>query len=268
MFIDTHCHLNMMINKTLETPITHEQLLSIKNIVQESLQSGTTTLITIGTSIQESINAITIAKEFDNVYASVGIHPCDCTENFQKDLFSIKNLLKEKEKNKIVAIGETGLDFFHKPYNEALQERAFRAHIELACEYKLPLIFHVRNSGEKILKILEEYIKEKISGVFHCFLQSKEFAQTVTQWGFYFGIDAPITYPKNNLLREIIKTLPLDKIVLETDAPFLPPQELRGKQNSPAYISLFAPTLAHILNITKDLLAQKTTENAKKLFII
>ena len=132
----------------------------------------------------------------------------------------------------------------------------------------MPISVHVRDAGTEALLILEQYKNTGLKGVIHCFLQSSAFAQTVIDWGFFIGIDAPITYPKNNGLRETIKHIPLERIVLETDAPFLPPQIYRGKQNKPAYIPLIAQALANIKNAPINIVEEMTTFNACNLFNI
>ncbi|MFA5074739.1 MAG: TatD family hydrolase [Candidatus Babeliales bacterium] len=267
MFIDTHCHLNMMIKNVIETFLNDQEFKFIKNILDQANLVGVKKFITIGTTVLESINSVNIAKKFSQVFASVGIHPCDCSVDFLKNFEQIKKLIKNKEENKIVAIGETGLDFFHKPFDKQKQIDAFKAHIELACQNNLPIIVHVRNSAQEVLEILEKY-KKDVRGVIHCFFQDKNFAQTALSWGFYLGISGPINYPKNQELRDVVIDLPIDKILLETDAPFLPPQEFRGKQNNPAYIPIFAKVIADLKNVTLSELEKITTQNAENLFKI
>lgn len=266
MLIDTHCHLNMMVDKKIDAPLTPENISTIDLFVQEATNCGIGAIINIGTSIIESQNSMALAQHYNHVYAVIGLHPCDCTEQWQRDFDQINNYLEQKDTLKIVGLGETGLDFFHKPFDQKRQEQAFRAHIECSLIHNVPLVLHVRDAAEEILTILQDYRHEKLTGVFHCFLQSLPFAQQVIEWGFYLGFGAPVTYPKNTELRELIKHIPLERIVLETDAPFLPPQALRGKQNKPSYIPLFAPVIADCKQITPEKLAQETTRNAITLF--
>jgi TatD DNase family protein len=138
----------------------------------------------------------------------------------------------------------------------------------LALEFNLPIVIHVREAAEEILTVMEPYVQNKLRGVFHCFLQDEPFAQTILDWGFHVGLDAPITYPKNDKLRKLFTTIPLERILLETDAPFLPPQHLRGQQNRPAYIPMIAQALAEVRGIDKALVEQITTANAQGLFLI
>ncbi len=265
MFVDTHCHLNMIVKKEVDAPLTQDHFLLIGSVVKEAQEAGVGKIITIGTSLSESINSIQIAKRFESVFAVVGIHPCDCTSEWRRDFEQIKELVKNKKATKIVGIGETGLDFFHKPFFRQRQLDAFSAHIELALQNDLPLVVHVRESSEEVLTVLEEYKKE-LKGVIHCFSQDKSFADTVLEWGFYLGINAPITYPKNQEFRDLVALLPLEKILLETDAPFLPPQQFRGKQNRPAYVAVFAQTIADIKGVELSEVERITTLNVEKLF--
>lgn len=270
MFIDTHCHLNMMVAKKPDEPLCDEHFPHIEQIVTQAHHVGVQTIINVGTGISESINAVVLARRFASVYATVGIHPEDVSQyahqSVRASLAPLREQLAHKEENKIVAIGEVGLDFFHKPYDKQLQIDFFKAQIELALEYHLPLTIHIREAGDEVVKVLEEYCHDGIRGVIHCFLQNESVAQTVLAWGLYVGLDAPITYPKNNDLRELFKKIPLERILLETDAPFLPPQQYRGKQNTPAYIPLIAAALAALRDIDTAVVEDVTTANAQKLF--
>jgi len=266
MFVDTHCHLNMLVKKEFDTLLTHDQIEALSPIIQEAYAAGVEKIINIGTSLPESMNSVAIAKRYATVFATVGIHPCDATESWYKDFQALVPLVKNKTENKIIGIGEVGLDFYHKPFFRQRQEDAFKAHIELALEHQLPLSIHVRDAGDELLEVIEPYVKDIKGAVIHCFSQNQSFANTVIEWGFYVGIDAPIAYPKNESLRDIVRNIPLSHIIFETDAPFLPPQEYRGKQNRPAYIPLFAQTVADLKQVSLDIVQDLTTTNVKKLF--
>lgn len=252
MFIDTHCHLTMLGSEA----------------VKEASDAGVSPIVTISTNLQDSIDSIKIAREHENVFATVGIHPCDVTEKWRDDFKQIEKLLENIEQNKIVGLGETGLDFYHKPFDKQRQIDLFKAHIECALRYDLPLVVHMRDSADEVLKILEFYKGNQLRGVAHCFLQNKQIADQLIEWGFYLGIGGPLTYPKNNDLRELFKTIPLDNVLLETDAPFLPPQPYRGKKNHPRYIPIIAQELAKIREIELSTVSDTTTANARRLFRI
>lgn len=256
MFVDTHVHLTEKVYKDL-----------ISELLSEAEAVGVKIVISVGTSLNDSNGAIAIAKQNKFVFSSVGMHPCDVTPSWQKDFSEIELLIKEKNKNKIVALGETGLDFFHKPYDQKLQTDLFIAHIDCSIKYDLPLIIHIRESADDVLKILQQF-RGKVRGVAHCFMQTEEIARKLISWGFYLGIGGPITYPKNEWYRELIKNIPLKNLLLETDAPYLPPQEYRGKTNYPKYIPLIAKTIAEVKKIEIAAVEESTTANAKLLFSI
>ncbi len=265
MFVDTHCHLNILVDKKPDELITEEHLKVIASSVVQAERNGVKKIINVGTSLAETQNSIVIAQRFANIWASAGIHPCDCAQHWHRDFKEIEILVRRREENKIIAIGETGLDFYHKPFDKQRQTDAFKAHIELALEYDLPLIVHVRESADEVLHTLEQYKKES-RGVIHCFMQEKYVADTVIEWGWFLGIDGPITYPKNEWFRDLIKLLPVEHFVFETDTPFLPPQQRRGKKNEPATIPLFAQTVADLHEMSLQEIGEVTTRNVQKLF--
>ncbi len=272
MLIDTHCHINMMIKEKFDELITNNQLFLAEAIINQAQQSTVLKIINVGTSYRESINCVTLATQYAACYAAIGIHPNDCTATWHIDLKEMEQrwfqqtTTRHKE-FKIVAIGECGLDRHYPDYNMMRQKDAFRAQIELALTFCLPVIVHTRDAGDETLRVLEEYIPNNIKGVIHCFSEDQSFANTVLEWGFLLGIGGPLTYPKNNALRDIFKTVPLETIVLETDAPFLPIQQMRGKQNHPKYIADIAEFLAQLRNESIETVAQITTKNATKLFL-
>lgn len=265
MYIDTHAHLGIMVKADREALAEHHFQI-IESIINEAKSGGIEKIITIGSNLIESVDAVAIARRFTTIFATVGIHPCDCTDQWQQDFTQIEALIKKTERGIIVAVGEVGLDFYHKPFDKQRQLDALKAQIELSIKYSLPLVLHVREAGEELLYAIEPYVKEIIGGVIHCFSQNLDFAQTVIQWGLYCGIDAPIAYPKNEILREVVRSIPLEKLLLETDAPFLPPLQFRGKQNKPSYIPYFVPIIAALKGVDEQVLADTTTNNAHLLF--
>jgi TatD DNase family protein len=265
MFVDTHCHMNMMVGKKFDEMLRSEHFARIVQVIERAKASGVGKIITVGTSLAETKNVVAIAQKHENVWATAGIHPCDCTQFWQDDFNHIKKLVQDKQEHKIVAIGETGLDFFHKPFDKQRQIDAFKAHIELSLEYQLPLVIHIRDSVDEVLYVLEPY-QRQARGVFHCFMQEKYVADLAITWGWFIGINGPITYPKNEWFRTLVSQIKLDHVLLETDAPFLPPQQMRGKQNSPEYIPLIAQVVADLHGVSLQVVEEKTTMNATKLF--
>lgn len=268
MLVDTHCHINMMVKKNFDVPLTDSELNDADQIVNDAIAAGVTRIINVGTSYVESANSVRLAQRFNTVHATVGIHPNDCTSDWKNDFEKIKQLVTRKEDNKIVGIGECGIDRHYPDYNLQRQRDAFKAHIELALENELALVIHSRDAYDETLRELEEFKKDIKRGVMHCFSYDQNFADYVTQMGLMIGIDAPITYPKNNELRAIVQKINLTHIVLETDAPFLPPQKLRGHQNHPKYLVTVAEFIAEIRQQSLETISQQTTKNALELFAI
>lgn len=266
MLIDTHCHINMMVKSNFDVPLSAQEVAHAKDVIDAAKMHSVTTIINVGTSVVESENCITLAQQYDAVWAAVGIHPNDCTPTWRKDLDQLKRMVIDKEINKIVAIGECGLDRHYPDYDIQRQKDAFKAQIELALEHDLALIVHTRDAYEETLRSLEEFKGQITRGVIHCFSEDQAFADTAIDFGFVIGMGGTITYPKNNALREIIAHLDLTKLVLETDAPFLPLQEFRGKQNHPQSINPIAHYIAELRLTSFEEIADATTKNAQQLF--
>lgn len=264
-FVDTHCHLNMMVKKEFEVPLANDAIADAKKIVDAAKAVGVDTIINVGTSFIESKNCVALARQIDGVYATIGIHPNDATAQWSKELKELEGLIKDPE-NKIVGVGETGMDRHYPHYDLQRQSDAFRAQIELALEYDLGLSVHSRDAFDETLRVLEEYARHMPRAVMHCFSYDADFADQVIQWGFKLGIGGTLTYPKNNELRSVVKTVRLSDIVLETDAPFLPPQAIRGQQNSPVQIESIAQYIADLRSESIATVAQQTTQSALTLF--
>jgi TatD DNase family protein len=268
MFVDTHCHINMMVKKNFDTPLTPDNYRDADRIVHEATQAHVLYIVNVGTSVIESTNCIHLAQRHPHMYAAAGIHPNDCTTDWRNDLKKLATFLHDTKKNKIVAIGETGMDKHYPEYNAQRQKDAFKAQIELALEYDLALIVHTRDAHEETLKALDEFKGQIKRGVIHCYSEDQAFADQVIDQGFVLGIGGALTYPKNNHLRSIFSIIPLEKIVLETDAPFLPPQSIRGQQNHPKEIKTIAQFLADLRQQPLEKITHQTTANAFELFNI
>jgi len=262
--IDTHCHLNIMVNKQPEDLLTADHFDEIALIISRAQSAGIKKMICVGTSIPESRNCVAIAQRHSVVHATIGIHPCDITQPVDLLMNELEAVLVQYRSH-IVAIGEIGLDYYHQPFDAELQKQMFVAQLELAKKYDLPVVIHIREAGEDALAILENY-KHSLRGVIHCFSLDKAAAQKIIDWGWYIGIDGPVTYPKNSVLRELVATVPLEGILLETDAPFLPPQGLRGKPNCPSNLGTIAAEIARARGVAAVDIIQQTTRNAITLF--
>ena len=250
--IDTHCHLD------LYPPGRKNQI--IENARDNSVEK----LITVGINLESSETAIEAAKENKNVFATVGIHPQDGKMDIK-----VKNWRKKLEilarNDKVVAVGEAGFD--SKALLDVgfpLQKQIFSAQVKIARDLKLPLIIHCRELYEETFEVLRQF--PQVFGVLHSFCARMEEAKKALNLGFYLGLNGMITFPNNKQLVEVVKSIPLEKIILETDSPFLTPQEVRGEKNEPKNIKYIAQKLAEIINISFEEVCQKTTENAEKLF--
>ena len=271
MLIDTHCHINVMLRgyktKSTYTEFSSDELQRIDHIIMQADKQDTKIIINVGTDLIESLTCINLAKIYKNCYAIVGIHPNDTTENWQSDFKTIRSYVENHQNHKIIGIGECGIDLHYENYNLPRQQDAFKAHIELALEHDLALSIHSRDAAEETFKIIDQYKKEdNFRGIMHCFSYDQGYADEAIASKLALGIGGTATYPKNETLRSIIKNTNLESIVLETDAPFLSPQVLRGKENCPANIKIIAEFIANLKTISYEEVADITTTNVKKLF--
>jgi TatD DNase family protein len=251
--VDSHCHLNF--------PQFKDKL---DEIVNRALDKGVSKMLTISTKLNEISKLENISKTYSEVYNSVGVHPHEC-KNY-KDL-CLEDLLKYTKNPKCIGIGESGLDFYYENSPKELQIELFKIHIEAARKSFLPLIVHTRAADSETIEILQNEMKRgKFAGLIHCFSTSRELAEKAIDLGFYISLSGIITFNKSNELRNIVKELPLNRLLLETDAPYLAPEPYRGKCNEPSYVVHTAERLANIMNVNIDTVAKKTTENFNKLF--
>jgi len=263
---DTHCHINIITKNNFDVAMQENDFINARNIIEEAATNRVTKIINVGTSLVESKNCIELAKRFENVFAAIGIHPNDLKLDWKNELKEFNKLLINKKSNKIVAIGECGIDKHYPGFNLKQQTEAFKAQIELSLENDVALIVHSRDAYDETLKVLEEFKKDIKRGVIHCFSEDLNFAKVTISWGFVLGIGGTITYPKNNILREVVKTVSLENIVLETDSPFLPPQVIRGQKNYPKNIYLIAKYLSELKNVSFNEVAKQTNENVLRIF--
>lgn len=252
MFIDTHCHLN----------ISHFQADTAETI-SRALDANVGKMIVIGCESVSCELALKLADSYESVYAVVGTHPNDAAMWSEEDIDQIRRMSTHP---KVAAIGETGLDYHHQDTPVEIQERAFRAQMRLASELKLPVAIHCREAYCDALRILEEEQIKKVGGVMHCWAGSPGDAEHALSLGMYLGFGGTVTYKKADNVRESVALAPMDRILLETDAPFLSPVPYRGKRNEPSYIPIIAEAIAQIKNTSIEEIARITTENALRLF--
>ena len=223
---------------------------------------GVTLVVNQGCEVASSCFSVELAKKYPHVYAAVGIHPQDCGGCTDADFDAIRALAGEE---KVVAIGEIGMDYHweENPPKE-FQEEVFRRQIELALELDLPVVVHDRDAHGDSLRIVLDY--PELRGVFHCFAGSPEMAKELLKRGWYLGFDGPITYPNNRRAPEVVAVTPLDRIVVETDAPYLPPTPYRGKRNESRYLSYVIDQLAEWKGVSSQEMEDQTFQNGKRLF--
>ena len=250
--IDSHCHLD------------HEPLFSdLKNVIQRSKDVGIEKLLTISTSFESFSKIKELIKIDEIIYGTIGIHPHESS----KDIITSKEIIKDlRENSKIIGIGETGLDFYYNNSEKEKQISSFKQHIEASIETNKPLIVHSRDAEKETFEILNQYKNQNIKILMHCFTGSKQFSEKLLTLNSYFSASGIITFKNSNDLQETFKSLPLDKILIETDSPFLAPVPNRGKKNEPSYIDFTAAKLAEIKNISKSELIKITTNNFNRLF--
>ncbi len=250
MFIDTHAHIFM----TEFDPDRDEALARAE-------AAGVELLVAVGYHLEASRLAVEAAQRYPQVYASVGIHPHDAKHYDDATEEALRELAKRP---RVVAIGETGLDFFRDRSPRPKQADAFRRQIRLARERRLPTVVHDREAHEQTMQILKEEGAEEV--VLHCFSGGLEMANEAWARGYYTSIAGPVTYPKNGDLREVVRHVRTDRLVLETDCPYLPPQAVRGQRNEPAHLLRTAHEVAGLLGMRLEELGRLTSNNARRLF--
>lgn len=250
--VDTHAHLDgKRFSDDLDT------------VIQRAGDSGVNTIITVGCDLDSSWASIDLARRYPNIYATVGVHPHYSAEINSESLRQFEHLAGHE---KVVAIGEIGLDYYRNRCPHDVQQQAFRQQIQLARRCKLPIVVHDRDAHADVMEILNEEDAAQIGGVLHCFSGDLAMAQQCIELGFYLSFTGTITYPKNDEIREVIRQIPIERILVETDCPYLAPQQWRGKRNEPAYVVKTAETIAEIKGLSLTDIARITSLNAQRLF--
>ena len=250
--IDSHCHLD------------HEQINSdLSNVIKRSKDVGIEKLLTISTSFESFKKIKDIITEDEIIFGTIGIHPHETNSNE----ISVEEIVKNFDENpKIIGIGETGLDFYYNNSDKEKQIKSFKKHIEASIKTNSPLIIHSRNAEDETFEILNQYHDKKLKILMHCFTGSKNFAERLLKLNAFFSASGIITFKNSMDLQETFKFLPLDKILIETDSPYLAPVPNRGKKNEPSFLSFTAQKLADIKDLTKQEITKITTNNFNKLF--
>lgn len=248
MFIDTHCHLSENDYKDIE------------EVIKNNINSGVEKIIISGCSKASILESIDISSQYDNIYVTVGYHPDQVLSVTDYDLKELEKIIKKN--NKVVGLGEIGLDYHYGKDNKDLQISLFEKQLVIAERLNIPVVIHSRDAVKDTIDILKKY---KVHGVIHCFSGSLETANIYIKMGFLLGIGGVVTF-KNSNLSLVVKEMGMENIVLETDSPYLTPEPYRGQQNSSKYIPIIAEKIANIKNIPIDEVEATTTINAIKVF--
>lgn len=254
MFIDSHCHLDKLDYSELHTSVT--------DVIEKAKAANVTELLSVGVTLEAFPKMLEMIAAHPQVHASAGVHPLDVESEFD-----YKQLRSFVSHNKVVAVGETGLDFHYKPETKSLQIERFQQQVELAVEVNKPLIIHTRQAREETLDILRRGHAERCGGVIHCFTENYAFAQCALDLGFYISISGIVTFRQATELKEVVKKLPLERLLIETDSPYLAPVPHRGKENQPAYVVEVASYIAQLKGISLHQVAEKTSQNFRNLFL-
>jgi TatD DNase family protein len=252
LLFDTHTHLDSY--KFDED--RHE-------VIQRARDAGVHMLLNIGFNRETIPTTIALAEQYEFIYAAVGWHPVDSIDMLPEDLEWIERLCAHE---KVVAIGEIGLDYHWDTSPKDVQQRVFREQIRLARKVGKPIVIHNRDAHEDVIRILQEENAAEVGGVMHCFSGSPETAKQCLDMNFYISFGGPVTFQNARVPKEVLKQVPLDKILIETDAPYLAPHPFRGKRNESSYVALVAQTVAELLGKTVEEIGAITTENGKKCF--
>ncbi|MCP1143237.1 TatD family hydrolase [Lysinibacillus endophyticus] len=254
MFIDTHVHLNAD---------QYEE--DLQQVIDRALAAKVEKMVVVGFDRKTIEKAMNLAETYDFIYAVIGWHPVDAIDCTEEDLQWIEQLAAHK---KVVAIGETGLDYYWDKSPKEVQQELFRKQIHLAQKLNLPIVIHNRDATGDVVKILREENAASVGGVMHCFSGSVETARECIAMNFMISLGGPVTFKNARLPKEVAKEIPLEYLMIETDAPYLAPHPYRGKRNEPSYVPLVAEEIARQKELTVEEVAQATTSNAVRFFNI
>jgi len=252
MFIDSHAHLDM------------EEFDSDRDeVIQRALSANVRQLITVGIDVNSSLKAISLAEKYPSAFAAVGIHPHNADVVDKKDLKRIESISTEK---KVVAIGEIGLDFYRKLSSRHNQRKRFKQQLDIAMQCNLPVVVHSREAHEDVLEILSCFEGSGSRGVIHCFSGGIDLAGAFIEMGYFISIAGTITFANASPVHEVVTGISLDRMLIETDSPFLSPIPYRGRRNEPSRVIHTAQKVADIRGISLEEVAARTTKNARQLF--
>lgn len=254
VLFDTHVHLN-----------ARQYVEDREEVIQRAFDAGVQYMVVVGFNRETIPLALEIADQYETIYASIGWHPVDAIDCTEEDLLWIEEMASHP---KVVAIGEMGLDYHWDKSPKNIQKRVFIKQIELAKRLQMPIIIHNREATEDVLDILQAESAKEVGGIMHCYSDSPTYIQQCLAMNFYISLGGPVTFKNAKMPKEVAKQVPLDKLLIETDAPYLAPHPNRGKRNEPAYVTLVAEEIARLRNMTYEQLANHTTHNALNVYNI
>lgn len=254
MLVDSHCHLDRL---KLDKYDGH-----LPSAIEAATESGVEKLLCVGISLENREAVVRIAEDFDQVYASVGVHPLDV----KAGLASVDQLVDWSKHPKVVALGESGLDYYYSKDDQSEQQKSFSIHLQAAKEAELPLIVHTRSARQDTLDLIQEHGCLESAGVLHCFTESWEMAKAAMDMNYYVSLSGIVTFKNAEELRDVAKKMPMDRLLVETDSPYLAPVPYRGKPNEPAYVRQVAEFLAELKGIDYERFVETTGENFHRLF--
>ncbi|WP_417898405.1 TatD family hydrolase [Bacillus haimaensis] len=252
MLFDTHVHLN-----------ADQFEEDLQEVIERARNEKVMNMVVVGFDRKTIKKAMELVEQYDFIYAAVGWHPVDAIDMTEEDLNWIEELASHE---KVVAIGEMGLDYHWDKSPKDIQKEVFRKQIRLAKRVKLPIVIHNRDATADVVEILKEEDAKEVGGIMHCFTGSLEVAQECMEMNFYISFGGPVTFKNAKKPKEVVKEIPLDMLLIETDCPYLTPHPYRGKRNEPSYVRLVAEEIAYLRGMTVEEIGEKTTANAKKLF--
>ncbi|MDP4161534.1 MAG: TatD family hydrolase [Bacillota bacterium] len=252
MLFDTHVHLN-----------AEQYSEDLEEVIERAKSEGVSEMVVVGFDRPTIERAMELTEAYDFIYACIGWHPVDAIDMTDQDLLWIEELSAHP---KVVAIGEMGLDYYWDKSPKEVQKEVFRRQIRLAKKVKLPIVIHNRDATADIVQILKEEKAEEVGGIMHCFSGSVEIAKECVKMNFFISLGGPVTFKNAKAPKEVAAEIPLEKLLIETDCPYLTPHPHRGKRNEPAFVKLVAEQIAEIKGLTLENVAEATTKNAEKLF--
>ncbi len=262
MFIDSHCHLDMVIkNKDIDG-----NQITISQIIENNKRDEIDKVLCVAVNTYDWESMKKLCSEYENhIYISAGIHPCYMENLLEENFITLEEQAKDKQ---VIAIGETGLDYYYGKDNKDKQQHSFAKQIDLSIRTQKPLIIHTRDARKDTIDIMLSEKANNTKGVMHCFTESIDMAKKALDLGFYISFSGVITFKNAARIREVAEFVPLDRILIETDSPYLTPEPFRGKTNMPNYVKYIAETVAKTKNITVEQAGEITSNNFKKLFNI